>query len=115
MTFITVLDAGKGVFGLTTGYTGLNGHGRAGERVGAKPTSCPDVGKAAFEFVGTNGGRYYCWRVWQVVAVDVQKPLPTANLCRFARAGFRAACLADARVLEKANTAIAFLATEKEL
>jgi hypothetical protein len=70
MTFITVLDSGKGVFGLTTSYTGLNCHGRAGERVGAEPTSCPAVGKAAFEFVSTNGDRYYCWRVWQVVAID---------------------------------------------
>ena len=70
MTFITVLDAGKGVFGLTTGYTGLNGHGRAGERVGAEPTSCATVGKAAFEFVTSNGGRYYCWSVRQIVAID---------------------------------------------
>ncbi len=115
MTFITVLDAGKGIFGLITGYTGLNCHGHAGERVGAERPSDPAVGKAAFEFVTTSRPRYYRWRVWQIVAIDAQKALPTANLCRFPRAGLRAACLADAGVLEEANTAIAFLATEKEL
>jgi hypothetical protein len=59
MTFITVLDAGKGVCGLTTGHTGLNCEGCASERMGAEATSCPTVGKAAFELVSTNGGRYY--------------------------------------------------------